>query len=164
MSKTLSAAAQAISADLQSQLSFSKDTPDVEIDNKVYVKHAESAGLTIDGIVAVKEYDRTYVAGLLDATHVKALEAVVADPSLAEVKLTATSAGACKGESFDSTYVGRRSGTMKGSDGKPDTNWTSYGSVRAGHKSIISGKSGDLGAAMEHAATAGEEALKAILK
>lgn len=163
MSKALSASALAISEDLQKVISFSADNTTVELDNTIYVTHAEKAGLTVEGISAVKEHDRTYTAGLLHATGVQGLKAVLADHSLIETKLDVNTAGT-RGEGFSSTYVGKRSGTMKGSNGAPDTDWTSFGSVRAGHKSITSGKGSDLGSAMNLVAAASEEALKDLIK
>ena len=161
--KTLSAAAAAISADLRQSLNFSASETSKELDNTVYLAHAEKAGVSEQQIVDVKQYDRTYTAGLMDAVSDAGLAAIKADPSLVEVKLEVTAAGV-KGETFGATYTGKRTGTMKGQNGAPDTDWTSWGGVRASHKSIISGKGGDQGIAMNLAAAAAEEALAAATK
>lgn len=155
--KQLSAAAAAISADLQKVLKFGENHT-AEAGKEVYVEHAAKADLTEETLVKVTEYNRTFGAGMIDATAALALEAINGDKDLKSTKFEAVVRGV-SGEEFAVSYVGEKSGVIKSGDvEKP---WTSYGGARLAHKSAASGKRSDLGIAMDTAAAAAEAALSA---
>ena len=154
--KKLSDAAVAISKDLRKALTFDEKNV-ANLGNDVYVDHAKQAGLEESTIVKVKEYDRTFGAGLMDATAHVALSAIKKAESLADAKFEVNAKGLA-GEEFSATYHGKKSGTITGADGVEKT-WTNHGTVRLAHKSSTHGKRSDLGVAMEMAASAAEAAL-----
>ena len=154
--KHLSDAAQAISHDLRKALTFDEKNT-ANLGNEVYIDHANKAGLTEEGINKVKEYDRTFGAGLMDATAHVALAAIKKAESLKTAKFEVNAKG-LTGEEFTASYTGQKSGSITGGDGveKP---WTSHGTVRLAHKSSTHGKRSDLGIVQELAAQAAEAAL-----
>lgn len=156
--KVLTDAEKAISADLQSLITFSSEKTENDLNNESYFRHASKADLSEQDINRVKNFDKSFAAGMLDATSQVALNAVKADPSLLEKKLSVTVAGV-KGETFESTYVGKRSGTIKEAGGG-EKHWTNWGTARVAHRSVMTGKGGSLGVAMDEAAAAAEAALK----
>lgn len=155
--KQLSAAALAISADLVASLKDEDLTKEIVKGNEVYVKHAEAAGFTMDQINGVKAYDRTFAAGTIHATATVAVEAIKAGQKLDTVNVTWAGA---KGEEFTAKFTPKSEGVIRGGEGQPDKPWTSYGKTRVAHKSVVSGKAGDLGVAMSMAEAAAEAVMK----
>lgn len=154
--KTLSPAAQAISADLQAVLTLDENGKG-EADNTVYFNHAEKAGYTKETMEGVKNYDRTFAAGAMDATQAIGLKAVTGGAKFEAAEVTIQGA---KGEEFGVKYTPHSKGVMKGADGQPDKPWEKFGSVRVAHKSSVGGKGGDMGIAMSMANAAAEAVLK----
>ena len=90
--KKLSDAAVAISKDLRKALTFDEKNV-ANLGNEVYVEHAKHVGLEESTIVKVKEYDRTFGAGLMDATAHVALSAIKKAESLADAKFEVNAKG-----------------------------------------------------------------------
>lgn len=157
MSKTLSAAAIAISEALQTKVKLNEQHRG-EGDSEVYLEHGEKAGYTKETLEGVKNYDRTYMAGQMDATAKLGLAALAADPKLERVEIVTSGV---KGEEFSSVWTPKREGVIPGKDGAADKPWVSYGGLSGRHRSTTSGKSGDLGAAMDLSAAATEAVLAA---
>ena len=155
MSKVLSAAAQAISADLQAAIVLDEGNTG-SAESNIYYEHGAKAGYEKETIDGVKKFDRTFMAGVMDATSNLGLRALAANPELERVDVSVQGA---KGEEFNVTYSPMKTGVIAGKDGAEDKPWTSYGSLRGSHKTVASGKGGDLGAAMDLAAAAAEAAL-----
>lgn len=153
--KQLSAAAQAVSADLQAAINLDDKHQD-KVDSSIYYKHGETAGYSKENLDGVKKYDQTFMAGLMDATAVVGLKAQIGKSELVKVEVTA---GGAKGEEFSAVYVPKTEGVIPARNGEPEKQYVSMGKVRGSHKTTSSGKSGDLGIAQALAVEAATAAL-----
>lgn len=159
--KKLSDAALAVSADVQAELLDDEGNIRGEISQKPYVNHLERNDFSLEKMTTAKNLDRTYVAGHMHAVNTTALKLAAAaiEAGKEAPKKVVVSAPGVKGESFDVTWTGHDSGTMKGAEGQPDKQWNSYGSMQVRHRTVTKGKGGDVGTAMSLAAAAAEALL-----
>lgn len=156
--KTLSEAAQLVSDEVFAQLNVEGAAPKTETDNAPYNNHLERSGFTVEQATKLKQADKTFVAGVMDATARVGLAAVVAG-HLQDGKLKTTVPGV-KGEEFEVQWTNHKHGNIPGKDGQPDKAWNSYGSLQAKHRSTTDTKGGEIGTAISLAAAAAEALLK----
>lgn len=158
--KTLSAAAQAISADLQLSATEYDETHNATTADDIFEKHLPE-GLTVKLAEQSKHYDRTFGAAMIDANSHLMHKALKANPDAdksVDYKLTAKGLA---GEKFTATITPIKTGVMGGRDGQPEKAWTSHGLSRISHTSTVHGRRSDLGIAIDNAKTMAEEILKA---
>lgn len=158
--KQLSETALKISADIQAAAGqFDKDRKSADIDeDTIYFTHAEQEGLTREIVEKKDNFDKTFLAGNIDAVTKLAEQAVKADPSLKEETFEISIKGS-KSTQFAARVTPFKEGVMAGRDGQPDRPWVKKGGA-SGSIKTTTGSRGDLGAAIQHAETTFSELLK----